>query len=68
MLSGKPISGDVSHLAKTRLDAKFPARIRAAHLGFVVECKTRLDNQSLSLLFIIIVISRNAAVEVRWGQ
>jgi hypothetical protein len=54
--------------AKTRLDGKFPAPISAAHLGFVVECKTRLDNQSLNLLFVIIVVAGNAAVEFAGGS
>ena len=68
MLSQKPILATSLISAKTRLDAKFPARIRAADLGFVVEVKTRLDNQSLNLLFIIIVISRNSAVKSAGGQ
>jgi len=57
MLSGKPIEAMSLISAKTRLDAKFPSRICAAHLGFVVEYKTRLDNQRLDLLFIISVIT-----------
>ena len=36
---GKAHSGDVSHLGENKAGRKFPARICAVHLGFVVECK-----------------------------